>query len=314
MTMISYSGTVPSRSDSQTEFDTNVENFLNYIDTLAVQINTAQAEILALYSVTSYSGAATYNLPDTVYGSDGLTYRCAGTSVSGDDPVGSVTGDWVKLTKTSEEIVEELKDITPYVFDPQKMLWNVGLETKCGIGIGATDGSYYYQALVPFSSTAFTTLANVAAINQVVDNNYVTVANVTAPGVLTNLILPGVTATSDVVTAKITIDGTVFTIPFTAENATDRFFTGITEQHQNNSQYARGPWHGIWEDSDLVDGIAYRRDNSRFGAIISDPIAQISSGLCVRFDTNLKVEMKSSNFSATNNRDECAAVYILDLY
>lgn len=58
----------------------------------------------AVVSASSTAGAAlwlvgtTYNSPDAVIGSDGQTYRCIGTSVLADNPVGSVTGDWVQIT------------------------------------------------------------------------------------------------------------------------------------------------------------------------------------------------------------------------
>jgi len=97
MTITPYAGTVPDRSQSQDEFNINTQAFLNYIDALGPEINTTAVEINALATITVYSASTTYNTPDTVYGSDGLTYRCAGTSVLADNPVGSVTGDWVKL-------------------------------------------------------------------------------------------------------------------------------------------------------------------------------------------------------------------------
>jgi hypothetical protein len=40
---------------------------------------------------------ASYGLPDTVWGSDGITYRCLGTGVVGEDPVSSISGDWAAL-------------------------------------------------------------------------------------------------------------------------------------------------------------------------------------------------------------------------
>jgi hypothetical protein len=40
---------------------------------------------------------ASYDYPDTVYGTDGITYRCLGAGVVGEDPVGSVSGDWAAL-------------------------------------------------------------------------------------------------------------------------------------------------------------------------------------------------------------------------
>jgi len=45
-----------------------------------------------------YSSGATYNTTDAVIGSDGHTYRCLSDGVTGDDPVGSGTGNWLRLT------------------------------------------------------------------------------------------------------------------------------------------------------------------------------------------------------------------------
>ncbi len=52
----------------------------------------------AMIASTVYDNTATYTLPDTVVGSDGVTYRCLGTNISGDNPVGSATGNWTRLT------------------------------------------------------------------------------------------------------------------------------------------------------------------------------------------------------------------------
>jgi len=59
----------------------------------------------AISGATIYSGATTYDFPDTVICTDGNTYRCIGSTVVGDNPVGSVTGDWVRLTTQIEGYV-----------------------------------------------------------------------------------------------------------------------------------------------------------------------------------------------------------------
>ncbi len=48
--------------------------------------------------IPAYSDIVVYNFPDLVAGSDGYTYRCVGTNILDDDPVGSVTGAWVNLS------------------------------------------------------------------------------------------------------------------------------------------------------------------------------------------------------------------------
>lgn len=72
--------------DFTTKFNNNVVNLNN------IGSGLDQQEPIA-----AYSAVTTYNFPKVVAGSDGYSYRCVGTSVSGDNPVGSVTGNWVHL-------------------------------------------------------------------------------------------------------------------------------------------------------------------------------------------------------------------------
>ena len=48
--------------------------------------------------IEAWSDIVVYDYPDLVAGSDGYTYRCIGTNILDDDPVGSVTGAWVNLS------------------------------------------------------------------------------------------------------------------------------------------------------------------------------------------------------------------------
>lgn len=145
--LTNYLGTVPKRTQSQSEFNTNVSDFLDYIDsfgpdlnaritefnTVAGEVNTnaintaidaaiastAAETAIANANATVYSGIATYDYPDVVIGSDGNSYRCLGTDVTGDDPVGSTTGDWVQITADAAQ----LKDYTASL---QNLLLNPG--------------------------------------------------------------------------------------------------------------------------------------------------------------------------------------------
>lgn len=94
----SYTGTVPDRTQAQSEFNTNVQAFLSYIAILAPEINSAVAEIAALESLESYDNSKTYNTNDACIGSNGVTYRCTADGVTGDDPVTSSTGNWKSIT------------------------------------------------------------------------------------------------------------------------------------------------------------------------------------------------------------------------
>jgi hypothetical protein len=93
-----YTGTVPDRTQPQSEFNTNVQSFLSYISILAPEINNAVAEIAALESLESYVATRTYNTNDACIGSNGVTYRCTADGVVGDDPVTSSSGNWMSIT------------------------------------------------------------------------------------------------------------------------------------------------------------------------------------------------------------------------
>lgn len=125
-TVPAYGGTVPDRVQSQVDFNNNVQDSLDYWLTVSGPINDVATEMNALsvtvngyaddaeqsaieaeasaelasatVNASPYVNTTTYNYPDNVIGSDGQTYRCVGTSVLGDDPVGSVTGNWVQIT------------------------------------------------------------------------------------------------------------------------------------------------------------------------------------------------------------------------
>lgn len=118
-TITPFTGTVPNRLQSQSAFNTNVADFLTWLDGLgdelvisipqmntdiaatntnATNAATSAALATAAANATAYSGSATYNYPNTVIGSDGHAYRCIDTGVTGDNPVGSTTGDWQQIT------------------------------------------------------------------------------------------------------------------------------------------------------------------------------------------------------------------------
>ena len=126
-TVSAYGGTVPARSgQSQSAFNTNMNAMFVYIasissdiDDVTAEINSTAADVntaasnadqdastataaasaaLGNANVTTYSGSATYSLYDAVIGSDGGTYRCMTNGTTGDNPVGSITGNWLRLT------------------------------------------------------------------------------------------------------------------------------------------------------------------------------------------------------------------------
>ncbi|HBT83706.1 MAG TPA: hypothetical protein DEB35_10030 [Desulfuromonas sp.] len=107
-----FSGTLPSRrGQSQEQFDVNAENVLDWLVSLPSPIQAIVAEVIALADAQNYDPATTYNQagytkPSFVYGSDGATYVCIGENVIGDDPVGSLTGDWVRAILTVEDLAD----------------------------------------------------------------------------------------------------------------------------------------------------------------------------------------------------------------
>jgi len=77
----------------------NAENLLNWLVSLPAPITALVSEVIALADAKNYNPATTYNetgylRPSFVYGSDGRTYVCVGENVVGDNPVGSITGNW----------------------------------------------------------------------------------------------------------------------------------------------------------------------------------------------------------------------------
>jgi len=209
-----------------------------------------------------------------------------------------------------------------WVKDPQHMLWYVGHETylSCDDGYVAGDISTYAGDKILTSSTTWGYWAAWGDTTQVTaDNTYVTVTNVTSgAGVLTNIISPGVTSISDTVSIKVTVDGTAYEYTFTAAAATDRFFAGaVMERGQvvyNSSSQNQGvlPCPMDWSNAGLVSGIASRLDSGYINLLVP-PHGVLQLGVpVVRFETSLKVEMKSSDYTGTNERDYCGVIYTLD--
>lgn len=106
MAISTYDGDSPNRSQDQTNFNTNMARFVSFVTAMPAELNTFATQLVALANVTVYSGAATYDLPDTVIADDGITYRCIGTSVTGVEPgvTADWADDWVALLINADEI------------------------------------------------------------------------------------------------------------------------------------------------------------------------------------------------------------------
>lgn len=96
--------TPPQKTDPA-NFAERADNFLAALPDFTTKFNNNVVNLNNIGSgldqqepIAAYSAVTTYNFPTVVAGSDGYSYRCVGTSVSGDNPVGSVTGNWVYLS------------------------------------------------------------------------------------------------------------------------------------------------------------------------------------------------------------------------
>jgi len=125
-TTITPLSTPPSREEPNT-FRPRTDTLLSELPVMVTEINVVSGEInalavsaaeseaaaisaknaaIAISGATVYSGVATYDYPDdAVIGSDGNTYRCMGVGVTGDDPVGSITGNWHAITPVTVDFL-----------------------------------------------------------------------------------------------------------------------------------------------------------------------------------------------------------------
>jgi hypothetical protein len=94
----------PPTKANPSNFASRADNFLGELPTLQTELNAAITELNKITSgldqttpISAYASGTTYDFPDVCAGTDGHTYRCISTSVIGDDPVGSATGDWFVL-------------------------------------------------------------------------------------------------------------------------------------------------------------------------------------------------------------------------
>jgi hypothetical protein len=93
----------PTKADP-VNFAARADTFLGALPDFADTTNAAITEMNKIGAgldqqtpIAAYDPGTTYDFPDVVAGSDGYSYRCVGTAVLGDDPVGSTTGNWVNL-------------------------------------------------------------------------------------------------------------------------------------------------------------------------------------------------------------------------
>jgi len=102
--IVQFTTPVPMKTDPvnfASRADTMVSEFVTVIDSqndAITEMNKITSGLDSTTPTAAYAGATTYNFPDVVAGSDGDNYRCMSTGIVGEDPVGSVTGNWAKIT------------------------------------------------------------------------------------------------------------------------------------------------------------------------------------------------------------------------
>jgi hypothetical protein len=201
------------------------------------------------------------------------------------------------------------------VKDPQRLPWYVVPEDDCAVGIDATSGSYTTQLNRMLNNQDFwDTMALVGDVGQVTaDDTYATVSSVSGAGILTHLILPGVTNIGDTVSVLVTMDGVETELSFNLGAATDRVISTTIYMVGRDYYDTPGFYPSHWKNADMVGGIAYRLEAGGFLAIsIDDPMARQYRAPCLRFENSLSVKMKSSDFTTSSKRDYCAAIYTID--
>ena len=122
----------PVRNSSATDFINTANAFLgalspfgqeinvisDFVDSSAQQVESDKLQTeeykdqsrdyadiaLAETGAEVYDPNSLYDFPDTVIGIDGHVYRCLGSGIQGDDPVGSNTGNWLPLTVRRSDV------------------------------------------------------------------------------------------------------------------------------------------------------------------------------------------------------------------
>ena len=207
--------------------------------------------------------------------------------------------------------------------DPQRMCWWVGNEDDVNVGyINTPSGNSYASGYDMVTANFWTIAAYAGDVAQVaVHDVYVDVTSggeVSGSGVLTNLFLPGFVEAGDTATVRVTVDSVEYTLSFVAVNITDRFVSGLIE---TISTYNAATSCSLWPDAASVD-VATRLPDGGSGGFMFHTLISPSNTLacapCIRFESTLHVEMKitlatpAGAMPSTNNRDDCAAIYLLD--
>ena len=95
--------TPPTKTDPS-NFAERADTFLDALPDFSDSVNTTIAELNKITSgfdqavpIEEWVIGTTYTFPDVVAGSDGASYRCVATDVTGVDPTTDVGTNWMKL-------------------------------------------------------------------------------------------------------------------------------------------------------------------------------------------------------------------------
>lgn len=94
---------MPNQAMSPDDFNLAIQALFDFFPQWKAAVEKLGPEVAAMVDAKNYVSGSVYNLtgftaPSFVYGSDGITYVCIGENVTGDNPVGSVTGNWQRIT------------------------------------------------------------------------------------------------------------------------------------------------------------------------------------------------------------------------
>lgn len=191
----------------------------------------------------------------------------------------------------------------------------------------------FYQLEMKYANSAATVAANSSSFWTYWDytrssatltaaDTYVTVGEVTSStngGFLINVIGNGIPAGSGAVTFRITVDGTAYTIvsgdvPGTAWNnwaCIGSFLSGVQPQtstayDSRRTEHLNGYWLSTNSSGMLENGF-YKPRPEIYGTVIID---DIFAGPKLRFESTIKVEVKSSYYSTSSERDRTGCTII----
>jgi hypothetical protein len=140
----------PTKADP-VNFAARADTFLGALPDFADTTNAAITEMNKIGAgldqqtpIAAYDPGTTYDFPDVVAGSDGYSYRCVGTAVLADDPVGSVTGNWVEINSraiVAAEAAQSTADAAQSTADTAQAAADAAQDTADAAAAAATEAA-----------------------------------------------------------------------------------------------------------------------------------------------------------------------------